>query len=112
MKEVRAPLRQVLNSLAREHREEKLMTTIAEAYIEKGREWGLREGKAKGQAEGRAEGQAQGRAEGVLRILAVRGIAVDERVRTRVLSCKDLDQLGRWFDQALSATSLAELENL
>jgi predicted transposase YdaD len=116
VKEVRGPLRQVLNSLAREHQEEKLMTTIAEAYIEEGREWGLREGQAKGQAEGLAkglaEGQARGRAEGVLRLLAVRGISVDEQVRTRVLSCKELDQLDRWFDQALSATSLAELENL
>lgn len=81
VKEVRAPLRQVLNSLAEEQRAEELMTTIAEAYIEEGRELGL------------AEGQARGRAEGVLRILAARRIAVDEGTRTLILSCRDLSLL-------------------
>ena len=100
VKEVRAPLRQVLNSLAKEQRAEELMTTIAEAYIEEGRELGL------------AEGQARGRAEGVLRILAARRIAVDEGTRTLILSCRDLNLLDRWFDQALNATRLSDLESL
>jgi hypothetical protein len=107
-KEARAPLRQVLNSLAKEQPKEALMTTMAEAYIEEGREWGLREGLGKGLA----EGLARGRAEAVLRLLAVRGLSVDEQARTRILSCKDLDLLDRWLEQTVSATSLADLKNL
>jgi len=37
---------------------------------------------------------------------------VDERTRTRILSCKDLELLDQWFDQAVLATSLADLKNL
>jgi len=84
------------------------MTTIAEAYIEEGRELGLREGRDLGLA----EGQARGRAEGVLRILAARRIAVDEGTRTLILSCRDLNLLDRWFDQALNAARLSDLESL
>ncbi|MFL5343221.1 MAG: hypothetical protein ACJ8AT_00400 [Hyalangium sp.] len=73
------------------------MRTIADVYIEKGL------------AEGLARGRAQERAEGVLRILAARGIAVDETGRERILSCTDLDTLDRWFTRALSATRFSDL---
>jgi flagellar biosynthesis/type III secretory pathway protein FliH len=86
---------------------------MADAYRDEGREQGWREGLAKGLAEGRTEGlvegQARGRAEGVLRILAARGIAVDEGTRQRILSCTDLNTLDKWFDKALNATSLSDV---
>ncbi len=47
----------------------------------------------------------------MLRILAARRIAVEEATRTRILSCRDLNLLDRWFDQALNATRLSDLEN-
>jgi predicted transposase YdaD len=78
-----------------------MMRTIGEELIEEGRQ--------KGRLEGLVEGQARGRAEGVLRLLAGRRIAVDERARAFILSCKNLDTLDRWFDQAVNASSLADL---
>ena len=57
----------------------------------------------------RAEGFAEGRADAVLRLLAARGVAVSEAERQRILSCRDLGQLDRWFDRALEAEDISEL---
>jgi predicted transposase/invertase (TIGR01784 family) len=93
----REALGRVLYSVAGDQRSEELMRTIGEELIEEGRQKGL------------VEGQARGRAEDVLRLLAGRRIAVDERARAFILSCKNLDTLGRWFDQAVNASSLSDL---
>lgn len=61
--------------------------------------------------EARVRGVKEGLAQGVLRILASRGISVDEGTRRRILECKDPAILDRWFDRALQATSLADLED-
>jgi predicted transposase YdaD len=100
-KAVRAPIRRVIEFVAVEQRAEELMTSIADEFIEQGRQQGW--------VEGQASGQARGRAEGVLRILAARGIDVDERARQLILACTDLDTLDRWFDRALNATSFSDL---
>lgn len=77
------------------------MGTLAEEYFEKGRDEGL------------AKGLAKARAEDILRILAVRRVKVDETARQRILSCTDLDTLGRWLDRAATATHISEvLEDL
>lgn len=57
----------------------------------------------------RNEGRIQGRAEDVLRLLERRGLHVSEEDRERVTSCDDLDVLGRWFDQAVTAASTTEV---
>jgi hypothetical protein len=98
--EARVPLRRVLDSLVSEPGEEGQMKTIADELIEEG--W----------QKGWHEGQAKGLAEAVLRLLATRGLIVDETTRVRILACKDLGLLNRWFEQALNAKSLLELENL
>jgi flagellar biosynthesis/type III secretory pathway protein FliH len=67
------------------------------------------QGRQKGKREGRAEGLAEGRADSVLRLLAARGVHVDEKSRHRILSCTDIETLDRWFDQALRATSLSDV---
>lgn len=59
--------------------------------------------------EGRQQGRIEGRAEGVLRILAARGIVVDEKARKLILTCSDLVTLDQWFDRALTATRLSDL---
>jgi hypothetical protein len=92
-KAVRAPIRRVIEFVAVEQRAEELMTSIADEFIEQG--W--------------VKGQARGRAEFVLRILATRGIDVDEGARQLILACTDLDTLDRWFDRALNATSFSDL---
>ncbi len=85
------------------------MGTLIEEYFEKG----LQKGLDQGRAEGLAEGRAKGRAEAVLELLAVRGVRVDHEARERILSCTDLDTLGRWFERAARATHVSEvLEDL
>lgn len=71
----------------------------------------LEEARVRGVAEGVAEGEAQGRSAYLLRILASRGIAVDEGTRQRILACRDLPTLDRWFERALKATRIADLED-
>ncbi|MFF8191617.1 hypothetical protein ACF05L_12335 [Streptomyces bobili] len=59
--------------------------------------------------EGREEGRAEALAEVTLRILRVRDIDVPADVRARVEACTDLDQLIRWSERAVHATSAAGL---
>ncbi|MCY1073170.1 hypothetical protein [Archangium lansingense] len=77
------------------------MRTYGEELIARGIKRGLKQGLE--------QGRAQGQAEGVLRILAARGILVDEQVRQRMLTCTDMAILDRWFDRALTATTLSEV---
>jgi hypothetical protein len=59
--------------------------------------------------EGRAEARAEARAADVLTVLRVRGIAVPEAARKRILAQKDLQRLERWLRKASIATSIGEV---
>jgi hypothetical protein len=72
-------------------------------------EEGRAEGLAKGRVEGRAEARAETQANAVLTALRVRGIAVSEAARKRILAQKDLQRLKRWFEKAIVATSIGEV---
>ena len=85
--------RQVLAYVMQERRVEELMRTVGQRL----------------RAAGRKEGRAEGRADGVLRILAARGVRLDDESRQRILGCRDLATLDRWFDRALHAHSLSEV---
>lgn len=56
-----------------------------------------------------ARGEARGRARILLRILSVRGIALSDQDRERIVGSSDLDQLETWAERALSATTSADL---
>ncbi len=45
----------------------------------------------------------------MLTVLRVRGIAVPDGERERILGQKDADRLERWLERAVVATSLAEV---
>ena len=60
-------------------------------------------------AQGRDEGRVEGEARALLTALRVRGIAVPEATRERILAQKDPEQLDRWLEKAVVATSLAEV---
>lgn len=53
--------------------------------------------------EGRLEGRVESRGEDILRILAVRGVAVPDEARQRITDCKDLAVLDVWFERAVTA---------
>jgi len=85
--------RRVLGCLMREHRVEELMWTEGQRL----------------RAEGRKQGRAEGRAEAVLRLLALRGLPVDEQSRQRILKCRNMATLDRWFERAVRAHNLSEV---
>jgi hypothetical protein len=89
----------VLNSVLGAQRAEELMRSYGDELIERGRQ--------RGREEGLTLGVLRGRAEDILRILAVRGVHVDEVARRRILACTDVATLDRWFDKALNATTLS-----
>ncbi|MFO0755281.1 MAG: hypothetical protein U0359_02245 [Byssovorax sp.] len=62
-----------------------------------------------GRAEGRAEGESTGEARALLAALRVRGIAVPEAARARILAERDVDLLERWVERAVVASSLDEV---
>jgi len=57
-------------------------------------------------AEGRAEGRAEEAARALLTVLRVRGIAVPDAVRERILAQKDPERLERWLEKAAVAASV------
>ena len=62
---------------------------------------------AQGRAEGRSEGRAEGTANSLLTVLRVRGIAVPDAIRDRILAEKDPERLERWLEKATVASSVA-----
>jgi len=59
--------------------------------------------------EERDEGRREARARDVLTALRVRGISVSDTARQRILAQKDPEQLERWLERAILATSVAEV---
>ena len=84
-----------------------------EIIREEGRTEGRAEGRAEGRVEGRVEGEARGRAEGeartLLKLLRLRGFAVDEATAERILTTTEVATLDRWVERALSARSVDEV---
>src|SRR5262249_55258728 len=78
---------------------------FAKRYVAQGRT----EGRAEGRTEGRTEGRAEGTARALLTVLRVRGIAVPDAVRERILAQKDPERLERWLEKAAVAASVAAI---
>jgi hypothetical protein len=55
------------------------------------------------------EGKAETRADAVLTVLSVRGIAVPDGARERILAEKDMKQLKRWLEKAAVASSIGDV---
>jgi hypothetical protein len=76
-----------------------------------GRAEGLTEGLTKGLTEGLTKGLTEGRTEeaarNLLTVLRVRGLAVPDAVRERILAQKDPERLERWLEKAAVAPSVA-----
>ncbi|HEX8435937.1 Rpn family recombination-promoting nuclease/putative transposase [Archangium sp.] len=81
--------RRLLHSVMDVQRAEELMRSYGEELIERG--------------------MRRGRAEDVLRILAARGVPMTDEARQRILTCRDMATLDRWFDRALKASTLSDV---
>ncbi|MHA5051921.1 hypothetical protein [Streptomyces sp. SD15] len=55
------------------------------------------------------KGYSQSRTADVLLLLDRRGILASDADRERITTCNDLDTLTRWFDRAITATSITEV---
>jgi hypothetical protein len=60
-------------------------------------------------AEGKAEGTVEGLAQSVVTVLQLRGVAVPEPIRERILAQKDMALLSTWLGKAVVASSIAEV---
>lgn len=60
-------------------------------------------------AQGRDEGRVEEAARAVLTTFRVRGIAVPEAARERILAEKDAERLERWHERAIVATTVSEV---
>jgi hypothetical protein len=74
-------------------------------FIEEGMQQGMQQGMQKGKQLGRAEGAARV----LLTILAARGIAKVDQVRTRISECTDPDLLERWATRAATCSTIDEV---
>jgi len=79
---------------------------FAKKYVAQGRSEGRTEGRTEGHTEGRAEGRTEEAARALLTVLRVRGIAVPDAVRERILAQKDPERLERWLEKAAVAASV------
>lgn len=59
--------------------------------------------------QGRAEGRAEEAVRNLLTVLRVRGIAVPDAARERILAQKDPKRLERWLERAVVAASITEV---
>jgi len=55
------------------------------------------------------DARAEGRADALLTLLRVRGIAVPDDARDQILAQKDLEQMTRWLEKAMTASTIAEV---
>lgn len=64
------------------------------------------QGRAQGREQGREQGRRQERARSILRVLESREVSLPDDARERITACEDDEQLDRWFDRALTATTI------
>jgi len=55
------------------------------------------------------DARAEGYADALLTVLRVRGIAVTDVARGRILAQKSVDQVKRWLEKAVVACTIAEV---
>ena len=61
------------------------------------------------EARGEARGELRSLAGAVLRVLARKGVSVDDEARARVLDCDDRATLEAWLDRAVTATTVGDV---
>ena len=82
-----------------------MYATIREQLIAEG----MADGLAKGMADGLAKGKAVGMTSMLEQLLDMRGLSLTHELRERLAGCQDENLLRRWFERAVTATSLTEI---
>src|SRR5215210_361204 len=79
---------------------------FARKYVAQGRVEGRTEGRTEGLTEGLTQGRTEEAARAVLTVLRVRGLAVSDAARERILAQRDPERLERWLEKAAVAASV------
>jgi hypothetical protein len=66
-------------------------------------------GIEQGREQGREQGAARARAQDVLKVLDSRGLQSGAEQRAQIVASAGLEQLDRWFERALLASSVDEV---
>ena len=74
-------------------------------FINEGIEEGMQQGKQLGKQLGRADSATRV----LLTILAARGIAIADQLRSRIAECTDPDLLERWATRAATCSTIDEV---
>ena len=80
---------------------------FAKKYVAQGRAEGRTEGLNEGLNEGLTRGRIEEAARNLLTVLRVRGLAVSDAARERILSQNDPERLELWLEKAAVASSVA-----
>src|ERR1700677_2980062 len=80
-----------------------------ESYVQIGIEQGREQGLEQGREQGLAQGAARARAQDVLKVLDLPGLNPAAEQRAQVIASAGLEQLDRWFERALLASSVDEV---
>jgi flagellar biosynthesis/type III secretory pathway protein FliH len=96
----------VMAAAGEDEREE--IVNAAEELIEQGRAQGLEQGRQEGRREGRHEGRREGAREVLITLLLSRFGTLPDDVVARV-KVADTEQIDRWAERLLTASSLAEV---
>ncbi|HEY8378730.1 MAG TPA: hypothetical protein VIK91_19695 [Nannocystis sp.] len=88
---------------------EQLMSTAQRQFYSEIFQEHFDRGFAEGEARGKAEGEAKGKAELLLKLLALKGLAVTDDDRRRILACTDPELLDTWAGRVLTATDVRDV---
>ena len=83
--------------------------TIAQQYIEKGRQKGKREGKREGKLEGKREGKIEAKQESLLQLLTQKFDAVPEADKRRMMETQDMDRLNQAIGRILKTETIEDI---
>jgi hypothetical protein len=105
----RQELEQLMEDLFKDTFIDRFLEEGRQLGIERGMQQGMEQGKQLGMEQGKQLGRADSAARVLVTILAARGIAVADQLRTRIAECTDPDVLERWATRAATSTTIDEV---
>jgi hypothetical protein len=94
---------------ARQELEQLMEDFFKDPFIDRFIEEGTRLGIERGMEQGKQLGRADSATRVLLTILAARGIAITDQLRSRIAECGDPDLLERWATRAATSSTIDEV---
>ena len=105
----RQELEQLMQDLFKDPFIDRFIEEGKQLGIERGMQQGLEQGKQLGMEMGKQLGRADSATRVLLTILAARGIAIADQLRSRIAECTDPDLLERWATRAATSSTIDEV---